>query len=326
MQSNIDKFQQALSLHQQGQLLAAEALYEDVLQAQPQHIDALHFLGVLKNQTGQAQLAVDFIGQSLKLYPNNVAAYSNMGLALHTLKRFEEAIASYNHALNLRPNNAEAYYNRGNALLALKRFEVAISSYESALVIRPDYLEALYNKGIALKELKRVDEAIVSYQRAFAIKPNYGEAHCNVINLLKDQGRLVDAETHLTTALSILPDNLELRFIQLIMTLPLVPKTAAMAALAPSEFDYALTDLSNWLASSVHHQENLAKSLLPLPFLLAYRVGNHVQRLSRYGDLVANLTPLAISSKPPQKKLRLVVVSDHFRCHSAMMGRHVHFP
>ncbi|MFI3218856.1 MAG: hypothetical protein QX189_07005, partial [Methylococcales bacterium] len=77
-----------------------------------------------------------------------------------------------------------------------------------------------------------------------------------------------------------------------------------------------LTNLSNWINSSASHQESLNKAgLLPLPFLLAYRVGNHVQRLSRYGDLVTSRSS-SVSAKPLANKIRMVVVSHHFHRHS----------
>ncbi len=418
-QADIDKFQQALSLHQRGQLADAEVLYEQLLQTQPQHVDALHFLGVLKHQNGQSLLAVDLIQQSLKLQPNNAAAHSNLGMALQALNRFEEALASYDkvliytphdvivllargnllqalnrpdealtsydkalaikpnaidvllgrgivlqllhrfddalvnydHLLAIDANHAEALLGRANVLYNLKRLNEALSSYDRSLAINPDSFDAYYNRGVALADLNRVDDAIASYQQALAfkpdyvevhnnlatlfkkqnrfseaeasyqraidIKPDYIEAHCNLITLIKDQGQLLKAETSLNIALATIPDSIELRFIKLIMTLPIAPKTITDSALVPHQFDAALTELSAWLASSPVRQESLNKvELFPLPFLLAYRVGNHVQCLSRYGDLVAAPNKSVIFAKSRQKKIRMIVVSHHFRRHS----------
>jgi predicted O-linked N-acetylglucosamine transferase (SPINDLY family) len=418
-QSNVDKFQQAFSLHQQGQLEQAERLYQEILLTEPQHVDALHFLGVLKNQNGQPQLAVDLIQQSLTINANNTGAYSNLGMVLQALNRVDEALICYDKALELTPNSidvllsqanllqalnrpdegltsynrilaikpdfidaligrgvvlqvltrfddalinydhllsidttghAEALFGRANALYNLKRLDEALDSYNHSLAINPNSFEVLYNRGVVLVDLNRVDEAIISYQdtlainpdyteahnnlgsllkkqhryleaeasyqRAIAIKPDYSEAHCNLITMLKDQGLFSQAEVSLNKALEAVPDSIDLRFIQLIMSLPVVPKSAAASVLVPSQFDDALTNLSNWLNSSASHQESLNKAeLLPLPFLLAYRAGNHIQRLSRYGDLVASPNK-SVSVKPLANKIRMVVVSHHFRRHS----------
>jgi len=381
---NTQKFQKAMRLHEQGQLVEAENLYNDILQSEPRHIDVLHFLGVLKNQQGQAQRAVELIQQSLALYPNNPTAISNLavtlqglnrvdealacydkvlattsndidallgrGMVLQMLNRFDEALINYDRILTIDTHHAEALFGRANVLYKLKRLNDALISYQRSLAINPHSLDALYNQGILLTDLNRVNEAInsyqlalvikpdyvevhnnlgslfnkqdryteaeASYQRAITIKPSYIEAHCNLITLLKDQGRIADAQASLNAALMIMPDNLALRFIQLIMTLPMVTQTATESALVPKQFDNALTDLSDWLAASPSHQQQLTQAeLLPLPFLLAYRGGNHIQRLSRFGDLVAapnHVTPI----KTAHKKLKMVIVSHHFHRHS----------
>jgi predicted O-linked N-acetylglucosamine transferase (SPINDLY family) len=406
---NADKFAQAINFHRQGQLAEAEALYEDILQTEPQHIDALHFLGVLKNQQRQPQRAVELIKQSIQHYPNNAAAHSNLAIALYTLNRFDEVLMSYEQVLTLTPDNVEILTVQGNLLLLLNRPKDALASYDKALVISPDAIEirlsrgmalqalnrfaealidydhvlainadnaevwfgranvlynlrqlpdalssydrslainphsaeAFYNRGILLSSLNRSDEAISSYKqalaikpdyaevhnnlgmllknaeseacyrRAIAIKPNYVDAHCRLITLLKDQGHSVEAKASLDTALAAIPDNLELQMLQLILTLPMVLKTATESVLALEQFDNTL----NGLAIS-NHAESLSKaSLLPLPFLLAYRTGNHVQRLSRYGDLIAVPSKFT-ATKTTRKKLKMVVVSHHFRRHS----------
>ena len=45
------RFGQGLALHRQGDLAAAERIYGEVLDREPQHFDALHMLGVVALQT-----------------------------------------------------------------------------------------------------------------------------------------------------------------------------------------------------------------------------------------------------------------------------------
>ena len=47
----VNIFQQGLTFHQRGQLSQAKAAYEQVLEKQPKHFDALHMLGVIAFQT-----------------------------------------------------------------------------------------------------------------------------------------------------------------------------------------------------------------------------------------------------------------------------------
>src|SRR6266403_5885299 len=57
------KFQQAIALHQKGQLSQAQALYEEILIMHPKHFGSLHLLGVISHQTKNLHRAVDLIGK-----------------------------------------------------------------------------------------------------------------------------------------------------------------------------------------------------------------------------------------------------------------------
>ena len=56
-----EAFAIAVKLHQSGQLPAAKQIYEQILAAKPDHVDALHLLGVIASQSGQFDVAIDFI-------------------------------------------------------------------------------------------------------------------------------------------------------------------------------------------------------------------------------------------------------------------------
>src|SRR5689334_1537590 len=86
--------QQALALHQQGKRAEAEQLYEAVLKAQPEHFDALRFMGVLRSQQGRGEEAVKYIVRALERQPGSAEAHVNLASTLAKLNRHDEAIAS----------------------------------------------------------------------------------------------------------------------------------------------------------------------------------------------------------------------------------------
>ena len=104
--------QNAVALHQQGQLAAAEKGYTRVLKSFPDQFDALHLLGLLKLQSGKAGEAQRLITSALKIAPNAPDAHANMGLVLGALKRAADALASFDRALALAPDHFEAQANR----------------------------------------------------------------------------------------------------------------------------------------------------------------------------------------------------------------------
>jgi tetratricopeptide (TPR) repeat protein len=83
----------AIQAHQTGQWQQAEALYRQVLQAEPSNADALHLLGVLAYQAGQYQPALAYIGRALAVRPQAATFHSSLGLVLHALHRWDEAVA-----------------------------------------------------------------------------------------------------------------------------------------------------------------------------------------------------------------------------------------
>ena len=52
--SALSGLQEALALHQQGRLSQAQVIYRQLIEADPRHVDALHLLGVVAHQTGNA--------------------------------------------------------------------------------------------------------------------------------------------------------------------------------------------------------------------------------------------------------------------------------
>lgn len=167
--------QQALNLalqhHNAGRLSEAETLYQQILQADPNHSDALHLRGVIAINMGKIDLAVDLITKALTINPNFALAHANLGVALGALGEFDDAIACYRKAISINPNLAMAHSGLGAALSTQGRFDEAIVSYHRAIAIDPDFAEAHGNLGIMLIEQEKEEEAFSSLLRATALRP-----------------------------------------------------------------------------------------------------------------------------------------------------------
>jgi predicted TPR repeat methyltransferase len=194
---------EAVGLHQQGRLQQAQVLYRRVLQMAPRQFDALHLLGVIAKQQGEAVLAVQLISDAIRVDPAHAAARCNLGAALQDLGRVEEALASYEQATLLDPNHALALSNRGNALRKLGRLDDALASYDRALALRPNYPEAWCNRALLLQDLGQAAQALASAERALAGRANYGEAWCARGNALQGLDRFEEALASYDRALAI---------------------------------------------------------------------------------------------------------------------------
>ena len=199
------KLLQAFALHKAGQLVEAEPLYKTILQAAPEHFDALHMLGVIHLQTGRNEEALDLIGQAVGINPTAPVALNNHGNALQALGRHQDALTSYDKALAVKPDYDEALKNRGDVLQALKRHEDALAYYDKALVINPGHAEVHNNRGTCLLALDRAAEALTSFDRAVALRPGYAAAFSNRGDALRTLDRYEDALESYQRALSIDP-------------------------------------------------------------------------------------------------------------------------
>lgn len=199
----------ALSLHQARRLTEAEQIYQQILQAEPNHAEALHLLGVIAHDRGKPELAVDYIQRALALDPNKAVYYGNLGLACQSIGRIDVATECLRRALMLAPDFVEAHNNLGNVYAEQKQFEEAIQCYKKALQINPVYADVYNNLGNAHADLGRLEEALPYYQRALQLKPNYPEACNNYGNALRDLGRLQESEHFCREATRLNPNYFE---------------------------------------------------------------------------------------------------------------------
>lgn len=178
------RFQQAWALHQGGQLAQALQLYEQVIQAQPRHFDALHLAGVISLQLGHADKAVDLITRALKIDRDSVSALNNRGAAYMELRQYDLALLNYNKAISLDPKAPKSYNNRGNTLGKLNRLEEALQDFDKAIELDPSYFSAYNNRATVLSDLLRYDEARASLNKAIELNPDSVDAHWNLGMLL----------------------------------------------------------------------------------------------------------------------------------------------
>ena len=191
---------------QGGDASAAIELYKRALSARPDFAETHTNLGVVLLEQGEIKQAVGHIGKAIELAPNFAPAHRCLGNAFEAVDSFEEAATAYRRALSLDPGDAETYTDLGDALERLDRVEEAAASYRQALAIDPDHVTALNNLGNALQALGRLDEAVASYRRALMIEPDFAEIQSNLGNALRVLGRLEEAEESLRRAIAAEPD------------------------------------------------------------------------------------------------------------------------
>ena len=233
----------AIERHRAGDLSAAAAAYAAILAADPRSADALHLLGIVRQQSGAIDESIALIRQALTIRPDaafasNLAnaylaqrryqeaadacrvalklnaafgmAHTNLGVALHGLGRRVEAVESLRIAIAIDPARPEAQASLGVVLLELGRRDEAMAVLRGLLAAHPSYAPAHYNLANALAQpdtLAVLAEALPHYDSAIALHPGYAEAHANRGGVLRRLGRLDEAEVAYQRALELAPGS-----------------------------------------------------------------------------------------------------------------------
>jgi len=199
----------AIKNHGAGNLSEAETIYREILSKDPNNPEALNLLGVLADQAGQKETAINLIKKAIDFKPGFSNAYNNLGFTLQSLGRLDEATENYQKAISFNPELVEAYYNLGNTLKESGNVNESVNSYKKAIALKPDYIQAYCNLGNLLSELGILDEALLTFQNAVKIKNNDADILYNYGNLLKKFGRIDEAIFHYNKVLSARPKFLE---------------------------------------------------------------------------------------------------------------------
>lgn len=200
---------QAVEHHIAGRFADAEALYQQILDTEPRHADALYLMGMLAQQRGDGAAALDFTTRAIAAHPLN-PQYRKTLAELHAGQgRLDQAVALYRQAQAFAPNDAELLCKLAGTLHRLHRFDEAATAYRQALAPDPDAPGAagIHNDlGVVLIALGDLDGAIESFGRAIALKPDFCEAYNNLGVVHKNRKDLDEAARCYRRALEIKPD------------------------------------------------------------------------------------------------------------------------
>src|SRR5215469_8425826 len=133
--------------HLAGRRGEAEAAYRSLLARDGGHAEALHLLGLLLLESGDAAAARDLIGRAAARQPWKSALHNDLGLAWRALGEEAPAIECFRKALKLQPTLIAAHNNLGISLKAAGDLEGAADCYRKALTLAPDLPELHNNLG-----------------------------------------------------------------------------------------------------------------------------------------------------------------------------------
>ena len=156
--------QQAVALHDKGELDEAEKLYRQILEAVPDQPDVLNLLGLVAQEKGIHNEAVQLFYRAIKQKPDQAPYYFNLALSLRMLKKHLEALEYFDKVLSLQAGIKEVYIQKALIYQETGQIELARQNYQNAIDLDSSCneakirLAATYNDDKALPLLSDLSE------------------------------------------------------------------------------------------------------------------------------------------------------------------------
>lgn len=112
-------YSEALKIQLAGDNAKAEALYRQIIAADPRHADALNNLGVILMSGGKTGEATDLFNKAISLKPDFADAYYNLACSYSKLRQPESGLKFLEQALMIKPELA-AFAGRDEDLQNLR--------------------------------------------------------------------------------------------------------------------------------------------------------------------------------------------------------------
>jgi tetratricopeptide (TPR) repeat protein len=327
-----DQFTQAVESHRGGDLLRAESLYRELLDAHPGHLDAEYLLGTALLQLGRLNEAVERL-QAVAAKRGDVPdVHNNLGVAYKALGDWEHAARSFQTALKCNPQYAQALFNLGAVMEHRGLFADAEKCYRRALDLDPDdetrwklaeslkeqqkwadavdayralpadgdrRLDRAVQLAFVLARQEKLDDAAAIYREILHDRPEFAEIHNSLSYVYERQGKLEEAEDAARTALRLNP------------SLPEAHNNLGIALRSRHRLDDAITAFRK--AIELRPRIPLAEFNLATTHLLAgnYREGwpGYERRLEALGQPRRAFTQTRWNGEPIPGQ-RLLVYSD----------------
>jgi tetratricopeptide (TPR) repeat protein len=180
-----------------GEIGAAETLFTRCLAVDPRSPFAplaLHNLGGIHQRRGDDKAAIGFFERCVALKPDYAAAFNDLGVSLQRLGRHRAAIDAFDRAIGLDPSNLLAQHNRGLVLDFVGRTRDALDAFQRLVALAPDSAENWLELGLVQFKLENFDGAEEAFRKVLALEPASLDAQLHLAEALDRNHRVEEAD------------------------------------------------------------------------------------------------------------------------------------
>lgn len=207
-----EDFSRAQEHHRLGRVRQAERILLRLLEEDQLNAPALHLLGLISAEGGNAAAGAALIGRAIQIAGPAADWCVHLSTILEHLNNLPGATAALRQALEVMPADADIAFRLANLLTRCGHLEEAAERYRRAVELRPAFAESWFNLGVVLSMRSENGEAAHAYAKAIEYKDDYAEAHNNLGILLHADGYLELASECYEKAVDIRPSYLDARY------------------------------------------------------------------------------------------------------------------
>lgn len=205
--ATVDDLSAAKALYGQGDLAGALARAERCLAFDPDDLEALTVVSVIRSQIGDLDGAIVGFQAITRALPDHANAQYNLAVALRRARRWDEAAAVAARAARLAPDHKPARTALGDCLLRLGRADEALSVLAQVAQDWPHDADAQVDLGMAFGATHRMAEAEAAFQAALRLRPDHVAAHVKLGEVARGKGDLDRAASWFRTASTLSPGS-----------------------------------------------------------------------------------------------------------------------
>jgi len=172
-----------------------------MLEREPNHAEALHYLGLLRFQQDRLEEAGRLLDRSLRQDSGNANAWSDLGMVRVRAGTPEQALECFSKALVIAPNHPDALNNMAQALCKLGRFDQARPPLERLVALQPASAAARYSLADVQYKSNDITAAIENYQKAIRLAPDDRRIRLGLGEACESAGRFKQAKMQYLTVL-----------------------------------------------------------------------------------------------------------------------------
>lgn len=197
--------EQGIELSHRGRFQEAGEKFVQALALDARNAEAHHLLGLVRQQDGRAEAALESFRSALRLNPGFGQAQARVCELETVFARardtgFDGALASCRRATVLEPKDPEPHFHSGWIHSKLRDYAAAIREFEAALKLDPAFPRVKFELAMAWLDAQQPERAIPMLKQVVGAEPANGNARFQLGAALFKMGDCASAEPMLRQA------------------------------------------------------------------------------------------------------------------------------